>query len=289
MYQRPTDAFQIASERSVPHGTGAFFCNVRRNLFSRGGAGAFFCNVRSFTLIELLVVIAVIAILTALLFPSLASVRALAKRTQCLSNLSQTGKALVAYVGDNEDTFPIYLGRYAIDKTVSDLNGNDVHINWSLLLGSYLGTPDCVVKERAGNVDYRNKVLWCPYLSSVSMASFGRADTDYFKTWEVFSINSCIDGERLSCVVSPSSTFFFCDGAKGTVPLTAVRHDSEEISRLDAFDLFGSGICRVGYLRHERSANVLYTDGRAAALNARPSVESIPLSEIYRRSTSKLY
>jgi prepilin-type N-terminal cleavage/methylation domain-containing protein len=56
----------------------------------------------AFTLVELLVVIAIIAVLLAILLPSLASVKVLAKKIQCSSRLSGIGKALTFY-GDKYD------------------------------------------------------------------------------------------------------------------------------------------------------------------------------------------
>jgi prepilin-type N-terminal cleavage/methylation domain-containing protein len=63
---------------------------------------------RGFTLIELLVVIAIIAILAAILFPVFAQARERARMTQCLSNQKQIGLGILQYVGDNDDTYPLY-------------------------------------------------------------------------------------------------------------------------------------------------------------------------------------
>jgi prepilin-type N-terminal cleavage/methylation domain-containing protein/prepilin-type processing-associated H-X9-DG protein len=58
---------------------------------------------KGFTLIELLVVIAIIAILMAILMPSLNRAREQGKRASCLSNLKQLQLAWIAYAGDNDD------------------------------------------------------------------------------------------------------------------------------------------------------------------------------------------
>lgn len=56
---------------------------------------------RGFTLIELLVVIAVIAVLLAILIPSLRAVREQAQRAVCLNNLRQLTTAWIAYADQN--------------------------------------------------------------------------------------------------------------------------------------------------------------------------------------------
>ena len=63
---------------------------------------------RGFTLIELLVVIAIIAILAAILFPVFAQARKAARVTQTISNVKQIGTGFTMYLGDNEDTWPLW-------------------------------------------------------------------------------------------------------------------------------------------------------------------------------------
>ncbi|UCD29493.1 MAG: type II secretion system protein [Planctomycetota bacterium] len=60
-----------------------------------------------FTLIELLVVVAIIALLVAILLPSLAKAREQSRRSVCLSNLHQFGNALSLYSSDQKTFFPM--------------------------------------------------------------------------------------------------------------------------------------------------------------------------------------
>ena len=70
-------------------------------------------NIRrnAFTLIELLVVIAIIAILAAILFPVFAQAKAAAKKTASLSNTKQIATATAIYLGDVDDTLPVFFTR----------------------------------------------------------------------------------------------------------------------------------------------------------------------------------
>src|SRR5579871_601356 len=67
---------------------------------------------KGFTLIELLVVIAIIAILAAILFPVFAQAREKARQITCVSNEKQIDLAVMMYIQDYDETYPIAWGYY---------------------------------------------------------------------------------------------------------------------------------------------------------------------------------
>ena len=77
----------------------------------------------AFTLIELLVVIAIIAILAALLLPTLAKSKEQAQGVKCLSNLRQLTLAWVMYSGDNKDYLAVN-GDENYEPTILNLTAN---------------------------------------------------------------------------------------------------------------------------------------------------------------------
>ena len=60
----------------------------------------------AFTLIELSVVITIIAILSAILYPVVATVRTKSRTEACMSNFRQLGLGILAYAKDYDDTYP---------------------------------------------------------------------------------------------------------------------------------------------------------------------------------------
>jgi prepilin-type N-terminal cleavage/methylation domain-containing protein/prepilin-type processing-associated H-X9-DG protein len=61
---------------------------------------------KGFTLIELLVVVAIIAVLVAILLPSLQGARDYAKQISCSSNMRQVGMGLRLYMDEWKEMFP---------------------------------------------------------------------------------------------------------------------------------------------------------------------------------------
>lgn len=63
-------------------------------------------RISGFTLIELLVVVAIIALLAAILFPTLNRARENARATRCQANLRQLGQAFMMYATDYDEVWP---------------------------------------------------------------------------------------------------------------------------------------------------------------------------------------
>lgn len=104
----------------------------------------------AFTLVELLVVIGIIAILAALLFPSLARGKQKALQTQCVSNLKQIALAIHMYADDSRDTLPgpVWQGLY--------FAYNDETERMLYYVAPYLSLPAASVNVHTG------KVAICP-------------------------------------------------------------------------------------------------------------------------------
>jgi prepilin-type N-terminal cleavage/methylation domain-containing protein/prepilin-type processing-associated H-X9-DG protein len=104
-----------------------------------------------FTLIELLVVIAIIAILAALLLPTLAKAKARAVGVQCLNNERQLALAWRMYVEDNNDVLPF----------ASEDPNNPATFGFAWMVG----TMDFDPNNRANwdpDVGIKKSILW-PY------------------------------------------------------------------------------------------------------------------------------
>ena len=145
----------------------------------------------SFTLIELLVVIAIIAMLAALLLPSLSTARERGKRIACLSNQRQIYVGVSAYAADSNDWLPA--GSSSVDGWTGWTEGWYAWMRRKAFYTAYLNialdtVPTCGVNGMPGyptnnyyfSVNQQNKVLWCPSGTRRQLNGIG---THYFGNW----------------------------------------------------------------------------------------------------------
>ena len=144
---------------------------------------------RAFTLIELLVVIAIIAILAALLLPTLSRAKETGRRTACVSNLRQINLAIRLYADDYSDSLPV----------LPDPNPypNGVGAYYKQLVKGYLGLT--------GPASPNEKAFVCPS-DRVLQTQIGHAFTSYtFNGYEVGpGAIPRITGQKLGAIKSPA-------------------------------------------------------------------------------------
>src|SRR5436189_2737146 len=144
---------------------------------------------RAFTLIELLVVIAIIAILAALLLPTLSRAKETGRRTACVSNLRQINLAIRLYADDYSDSLPV----------LPDPNPypNGVGAYYKQLVKGYLGLT--------GPPSRNEKAFVCPS-DRVLQTQIGHAFTSYtFNGYEVGpGAIPRITGQKLGAIKSPA-------------------------------------------------------------------------------------
>ena len=93
----------------------------------------------AFTLVELLVVISIIALLLAILMPSLKRARTQAQTVVCGAHMRQYNLAVVQYVSDNDDRFPPYCNQLAYSRAAMFEPTVGLETSWINLLAPFFG------------------------------------------------------------------------------------------------------------------------------------------------------
>lgn len=210
-----------------------------------------------FTLIELLVVISIIAIMIALLLPALGSARASARSTLCLSNVRQTGTALINYTTEHDGRF-VY---HAVDEP-----GTTTRQWWfGLQLDrSETGISRALDKTRGPLANYLgdniDEALACP--------AFPEDDPGFNTKFDQRSAHFGINGSivppfinraprRIDDVTQPSVVFGFADALHQDFFPDAFNEPHTVTYRQVGMN---SG---AGHFRHNGRANLAMLDGHA--------------------------
>lgn len=211
---------------------------------------------RAFTLVELLVVISIIALLMAILLPSLQRARKQARATVCQSNLRQVGLAVNLYA----ENFDYYVPRGSWgDEPI-----------WFMVLLPFLSHEE-------DTHDYRNvKIYRCP---SFPRTGNGLNDVPNSEQTVCYVINGWgPDGAdihyptRLSDIRRPASMIYLADNEDGWWRPVITASDDPGIMRCDIFHVghlpWSSSTDlttgrRIARQRHRDGCNVLYLDWHA--------------------------
>lgn len=209
-------------------------------------------NDQGFTLIELLVVISIISVLAAILFPVFARARENARRTSCLSNLRQTGLAMMQYIQDYDETYPYNQSA----NTQTPPNGRFWVNNqwyWQQIIFPYHNNL---------------QVLYCP-----SSPDTDRSDPRNFQYGANTSIvrtqGDGVPPRKIAAVVSPATTYMLMDSGTFRIAPSWTINLSSTTFYLPGQGAIGSGCatsdsnalkdCTTG--RHFEGINMVFSDG----------------------------
>jgi len=221
---------------------------------------------RGMTFVEILVVIAVIAILLAILLPSMRQMRARANTAKCIGNLRQCALATASYSLDYRDCLPYPVTGHPVNGQIE----NDEPALWFTAIDPYLVTPGPDDPSRSGVAGQRSFRKWkeCPVWEGFPptpakpQVNTNQTIKEYSRTIKMNSHLRRIGGDfaRNTDLVNVSQFVLYADGT--SYDLIDWSKSTSEAGQF-SLDVNGGGVGGIA-IRHLGGANVVFADGHAS-------------------------
>ena len=234
---------------------------------------------KSFTLIELLIVISIIAILAAMLLPSLGAAKQRAVSISCMGNVRQIGQAEFCYAQDSQDQYHgwamsnVYLHKTKTQSTIA--------IGWSVFLWNlgYLPEPGspksvffCDGQENIPDNEYATGT----YAAARPFHKFNNYSANSnFMPNGAGTIHVCV---KSTSIKMPSKKLLFTDGLQRYNNSTIVERVSAQSFDHNSFTM--TALWGRFTFPHSSGINAVFVDGHAAWLKRLSVLDNGDLAKI---------